>query len=63
MKFYSDYGKGYSSFQETFMTIMTKRIRQATMLRSKMKNTYNEKRTEESLNSYKKQRNFCVNLL
>ena len=42
---------------------MTKRLRKAIMLRSKMKNIYNEKHTQESLNSYKKQQNFCANLL
>ena len=33
------------------------------MVRSKLKNKYNKNRTEENWGSYKKQRNFCVNLL
>ena len=42
---------------------MSKALRKATMVRPKLKNKYNKHRTEENWNSYKKQRNFCVNLL
>ena len=33
------------------------------MVRCKLKNKYNKNRTGENWDSYKKQRNFCVNLL
>ena len=33
------------------------------MVSSKLKNKYNRNRTEENWDSYKKQRNFCINLL
>ena len=42
---------------------MGKVLRKAIMVRSKLKNKYNKNRTEENWDSYKKQRNFCVNLL
>ena len=42
---------------------MTKSLRKAVMIRTKMKNNYNKKHTQESLNSNKKQQNFCINLL
>ena len=42
---------------------MTKALRKPIMVRSKLKNKYNKNRTEENWDSYKKQRNFCVNLL
>ena len=42
---------------------MSKAVRKAIMVRSKLKNKYNKNRTEENWDSYKKQRNFCVNLL
>ena len=42
---------------------MSKALRKAVMVRSKLKNKYNKNRTEENWDSYKKQRNFCVNLL
>ena len=42
---------------------MTKTLRKAIMHRSKLKNIYNKKRTDDSWANYKKQRNFCVNLL
>ena len=42
---------------------MSKALRKAIMVRSKLKNKYNINRTEENWDSYKKQRNFCVNLL
>ena len=42
---------------------MSKALRKAIMVRSKLKNKYNKNRTEENWDSYKKQRNFCVNLL
>ena len=42
---------------------MSKALHKAIMVRSKLKNKYNKIRTEENWDSYKKQRNFCVNLL
>ena len=42
---------------------MSKALRKAIMVRSKLKNKYNKNRTEENWDSYKKQRNFCVSLL
>ena len=42
---------------------MTKTLRKAIMQRSKFKNLYNEKRTVLSWENYKRQRNYCVNLL
>ena len=42
---------------------MTKTLRKAIMYRSKLKNIYNKKRTDDNWADYKKQRNFCVNLL
>ena len=41
---------------------MTKTLRKAIMTRSKLRNRYNQLRTPENWKSYKKQRNFCVNL-
>ena len=41
---------------------MSKALRKAIMVRPKLKNKYNKNRTEENWDSYKKQRNFCVNL-
>ena len=42
---------------------MSKALRKAIMVRSKLKNKYNKNRTGENSDSYKKQRSFCVNLL
>ena len=42
---------------------MTKTLRKAIMHRSKFKNIYNKKRADDNWAYYKKQRNFCVNLL
>ena len=42
---------------------MPKALREAVMHRSKLKNIYNKCRTEGSCSNYKKQINFCVNLL
>ena len=42
---------------------MSKALRKAIMHRSKLKNIYNNYRTEDNWANYKKQRNFCVNLL
>ena len=42
---------------------MTKSLRKAIMLRSRLKNNLNKKRSDENWNNYKKQRNFCVKLL
>ena len=42
---------------------MTNALHKAIMVRSKLKNKYNKIRTEENWDSYKKQGNFCANLL
>ena len=42
---------------------MTKALRKAIMVRSKLKNKYNKNRTGKNWKSYKKQRNLCVSLL
>ena len=42
---------------------MSKALREAIMHRSKLKNIHNKYRAENNWASYKKQRNFCVNLL
>ena len=42
---------------------MIKSLRKAIMLRSRLKNNFNEQRSNENWDSYKKQRNFCVKLL
>ena len=42
---------------------MTKQLRKAIMHRSRLKNVFNKSRTPKKWDSYKKQRNFCVNLL
>ena len=42
---------------------MTKSLRKAIMHRSKFKNIYNKTKANEDWENYKKQRNFCVNLL
>ena len=42
---------------------MTKTLKKATMHGSKFKNIYNKKRINDNWTNYKKQRNFCVNLL
>ena len=42
---------------------MTKTLRKAIMQRSKLKTEYNVKRTIASWEKYKRQRNYCVNLL
>ena len=42
---------------------MTKALRKAIMHRSKLKNIFHKTRAKEDWNNYKKQRNFCVNLL
>ena len=42
---------------------MTKDLRKAIMHRSKLKNIHNKKRTTDTWDNYKKQRNFCVSLL
>ena len=42
---------------------MTKSLRKAIMHRPKLKNIYNKTRANEDWGNYKKQRNFCVNLL
>ena len=42
---------------------MSKALRKAIMHRSELKYIYNKCRTEGNWANYKKQRNFCVNLL
>ena len=42
---------------------MTKQLRKAIMHHSRLKNIFNKSRTPKTWDSYKKQRNFCVNLL
>ena len=42
---------------------MTKYLRKAIMLRSKLKNNINKQRSDENRDNYKKQRSFCVKLL
>ena len=42
---------------------MTKQLRKAIMHRSRLKNVFNKNRTPKTWDSYKKQRNFCVDLL
>ena len=42
---------------------MTKTLRKAIMTRSRLRNKYNYQHTAENWHNYKKQRNFCVNLL
>ena len=42
---------------------MTKSLRKAIILRSRLKNNFNKKRSDENWDNYKKQRNFCVKLL
>ena len=42
---------------------MTKSLRKAIKLRSRLKNIFNKQRSDENWDNYKKQRNFCVKLL
>ena len=42
---------------------MTKALRKAIVHRSKFKNIFHKTRAKEDWNNYRKQRNFCVNLL
>ena len=42
---------------------MTKALKKAIMYRSKLKNIFHKTRAKEDWNNYKKERNFCVNLL
>ena len=42
---------------------MTKSLRKAIMLRSRLENNFNKQRSDENWDTYKKQRNFCVKLL
>ena len=44
-------------------SFMTKALRKAIMHRSKLKNVFHKTRRKEDWNNYKKQRDFCVNLL
>ena len=40
-----------------------KEFKRAIMVRSKLRNTYNKNPSKQSLNTYRKQRNKCTNLL
>ena len=42
---------------------MSKTLRKAIMKRSKLRNTFNKKRSSENWRSYKRQRNICSNIL
>ena len=42
---------------------MSKALRKAIMMRSRMKNLYLKNKTDLNWSNYKKQRNFCANLL
>ena len=42
---------------------MSRMLRKAIMKRSKLRNTFNKKRSSESWRSYKRQRNICSNIL
>ena len=42
---------------------MSKTLRKAIMERSKLRNTFNKKRSSENWQSYKRQRNICSNIL
>ena len=45
------------------IVFMTKSLRIAIMLRSRLKNNFNKQRSDENWDNYKKQINFCVKLL
>ena len=49
--------------RENHAPFMTKSLRKAIMLRSKLQSHYNKSRTSGNSNSYCKQRNLCVKLL
>ena len=42
---------------------MTKSLRKAIMLKSRLENNFNKQRSDENWDTYKKQRNFCVKVL
>ena len=42
---------------------MTKSLRKAIMLKSRLENNFKKQRSDENWDTYKKQRNFCVKLL
>ena len=42
---------------------MTKEVRKAIMIRSKLRNTFLKDKNEQSRNDYRKQRNLCVALV
>ena len=44
-------------------SFMTKTLRKAIMHRSRLKNIYVRKRNDKNWENYKKQRNFCVDIL
>ena len=45
------------------VTFMTKEIRKAIMIRSKLRNKFLKDKNEQSRNDYRKQRNLCVALV
>ena len=71
---YSSFNETYTSLFHKYAPInkkilrydnnsyMTKMLRKAIMLRSKLKNKYNENRSTENWDNYKQQRNFFVSL-
>ena len=42
---------------------MSKTLRKAIMKQSKLRNTFNQKRSSENCQNYKRQRNICSNIL
>ena len=42
---------------------MSKTLRKAIMKQSKLRNTFNKKRSSENWQNYKRQRNICSNIL
>ena len=42
---------------------MSKALRKSIMKRSKLRNTFNKKRSCENWQNYKRQRNICLNIL
>ena len=54
--------KKYVRANDKPFPFMTRPLRKATMLRSRLRNKYNEERTAENWNNFRKQRNSCVKL-
>ena len=42
---------------------MTRKLKKAIMIRSRLRNTFLKHQTNENKENYRKRRNFCVNLL